>query len=180
MVIQEDQASLVAQMVKNPLAMQRTWVRSLGQEDPLKEGMATHSRILAWRTPWTEEPGRLQFIESQRAGHDVSNLAHMYTGRPLGWAPLTQNPQGAWVQFTFKLSVKEKFSAKQVGWQILLQGEGLLNEKKKVLYRFFSFLICVVNGFVIQRFTIKRLFSDREKCRQRNTILNTLHCRMCY
>ena len=82
-------ASLVAQMVKNPLAMQRTWVRSLGQEDPLKEGMATHSRILAWRTPWTKEPGRLQFIESQRAGHDVSNLAHMYTGRPLGWAPLT-------------------------------------------------------------------------------------------
>ena len=60
--------------------------------------------------------------------------------------------------------MKEKFSAKQVGWQILLQGEGLLNEKKKVLYRFFSFLICVVNGFVIQRFTIKRLFSDREKC----------------
>jgi len=45
-------------------------VQSLGQEDPLKEGMATHSRILAWRIPWTEEPGRLQSIGSQRAGHD--------------------------------------------------------------------------------------------------------------
>ena len=47
-------------MVKNPLAMQETWVRSLGWEDPLEKGMATHSSILAWRTPWTEEPGKLQ------------------------------------------------------------------------------------------------------------------------
>ena len=52
-------ASLVAQMVKNLAAMQETWVRSLGQEDPLEEGMATHSSILAWRIPWTE-PGGLQ------------------------------------------------------------------------------------------------------------------------
>ena len=49
-------------MVKNPRAMQETWVLSLGQEDPLEEGMATHSSILAWRVPWTEEPGRLQPI----------------------------------------------------------------------------------------------------------------------
>ena len=49
---------------------QETWVRSLGQEDPLEEGMATHSSILAWRTPWTEEPGRLQPIGSQKVGHD--------------------------------------------------------------------------------------------------------------
>ena len=59
-------ASLVAQMVKNPSAMWETWVRSLRREDPLEEGMATHSSILAWRTPWTEEPGRL---ESMRVGH---------------------------------------------------------------------------------------------------------------
>ena len=52
-------------MVKNPLAMQETWVGSLGWEDALEEGMATHSSILAWRTPWTEEPGRPQFMESQ-------------------------------------------------------------------------------------------------------------------
>ena len=53
-------ASLVAQRVKNLPAMQETWVRSLGQEDPLKKGMALHSNILAWRIPWTEEPGKLQ------------------------------------------------------------------------------------------------------------------------
>ena len=53
---------IIAQLVKNLPTMQETWVRSLGQEDPLEEGMATHSSILAWRIPWTEEPGRLQSI----------------------------------------------------------------------------------------------------------------------
>ena len=56
--------------VKNLPAMQETWVGSLGWEDPLEEGMATHSGILAWRIPWTEEPGGLPSIGSQRAGHD--------------------------------------------------------------------------------------------------------------
>ena len=56
--------------------MQETWVRSPGQEDPLEKGMATHSSILAWRIPWTEEPGGLQSIGSQRIGHDRSDLAH--------------------------------------------------------------------------------------------------------
>ena len=51
--------SLVAQMVKHLPAMQETWVSSLGQEDPLEEGMATHSSTLAWRIPWMEESGRL-------------------------------------------------------------------------------------------------------------------------
>ena len=60
-------ASLVAQMVKNLPAMQETWVQSLGQEDPLEKGMATHSNILAWRIPWTEEPGRLQSIGLQES-----------------------------------------------------------------------------------------------------------------
>ena len=50
--------SLVAQMVKHQPTIRETWVQSLGQEDSLKEGMATHSSILAWRIPWTEEPGR--------------------------------------------------------------------------------------------------------------------------
>ena len=49
---------------------QETWVRSLGQEDPLEKRLATHSSILAWRISWTEEPGRLQSMESQRVGHD--------------------------------------------------------------------------------------------------------------
>ena len=60
----------MAQTVKNTSAVQETWVRSLGQEDPLEEGMATHSSIRAWRIPWTEEPGGLQPMGSQRAGHD--------------------------------------------------------------------------------------------------------------
>ena len=62
-------ASLVAQMVKNPPTMRETWVRSLGWEDPLEEGMAIHSSILAWRIPWTEEPGGLQSMGSQRVRH---------------------------------------------------------------------------------------------------------------
>ena len=63
-------ASLVAQMVKNLPVMQETWVQSLGQKDPLEKGMATHSSILAWRIPWTEEPGGPQFMGLQRVGHD--------------------------------------------------------------------------------------------------------------
>ena len=65
----------MAQWVKNALALspmqeaQETWVLSLGQEDPLEKGMATHSSILAWRIPWTEEPGVLQSMGLQRVGH---------------------------------------------------------------------------------------------------------------
>ena len=62
----------MAQTVKNPLAMQETWVRFLGWEDPLEKGMATHSSILAWRIPWTEEPGGLQFMGSQRVQKDIN------------------------------------------------------------------------------------------------------------
>ena len=65
-----NRASLVAQMVKYPPAMQETQVQSLGQEDPLEKGMATHSSILVWRIPWTEEPGRLQSMGSQKVRHD--------------------------------------------------------------------------------------------------------------
>ena len=57
-------------MVKRLPTMQETRVRSLGQEDPLEKEMATHSGILAWKTPWTEEPGRLQSMGSQRVRHD--------------------------------------------------------------------------------------------------------------
>ena len=63
-------ASLVAQRVKHLPVMQKTQVRSLGQEDPLEKEMATHSSILAWRIPWTEEPDGLQSMGSQRVGHD--------------------------------------------------------------------------------------------------------------
>ena len=63
-------SSLVAQRVKRLPAMQETWVRFLGQEDPLKKGMATHSSTLAWEIPWTEESGGLQSVRSQRVEHD--------------------------------------------------------------------------------------------------------------
>ena len=63
-------ASLVAQIVKNLPDPQETRVRSLGQEDLLEKGMATHSSILAWRSPWTEEPGGLQSMKLQRVRHD--------------------------------------------------------------------------------------------------------------
>ena len=60
----------MAQMVKNLLAVQQTRVWSLGQEDPLEKEMSTHSSILAQRIPWTEEPGGLQSMDSQRVGHN--------------------------------------------------------------------------------------------------------------
>ena len=63
-------ASLVAQSLKNPSAMQETWVLSLCWEDPLEKDIATDSSILAGESPWTGEPGRPQFMRSQRVGHD--------------------------------------------------------------------------------------------------------------
>ena len=62
--------SLAVQMVKNLPAVQETQVRSLGQEEPLEKGMATHSRMLSWKIPQTEEPGKLEFVKSQRVGED--------------------------------------------------------------------------------------------------------------
>ena len=64
---------MVAQLVKNLPAMQETWIRSPGWEDPLEEGMATHSSVLAWGIPSTEEPGRLQSAGSRRVGYNRSD-----------------------------------------------------------------------------------------------------------
>ena len=66
----QDLFAYVAQSVKNLPAVQEIWVRSLGWEDPLEKEMATHSSILAWKISWTEEPGGLQSMGSQRIGHD--------------------------------------------------------------------------------------------------------------
>ena len=71
-------ASLVAQLVKNPPAMWETWVRSLGWEYPLEEGMATHSSIPAWRIPWTEEPGGLQSTGCKES--DTTERLHLHLG----------------------------------------------------------------------------------------------------
>ena len=71
--VKETLASLVAQIVKNLPAMQETWVKSLGQEEPLEKEMATHSSILAWEILWTEEPGRLYSLWShKRFGHNLA------------------------------------------------------------------------------------------------------------
>ena len=72
----------VAQMVKNLPALQETWVQSLSQEDPLEKGMATHSGILAWENPWTEEPGRLQSMAYKEwdTAEQLGRLLHKVTG----------------------------------------------------------------------------------------------------
>ena len=69
-------ASLIAQLVKNLPAMQETQVRCLGRKDPLEKEMATHSSILAWRIPWTEEPRGLQSMGSQRVRHNGEANTH--------------------------------------------------------------------------------------------------------
>ena len=82
--LQYSWASLVAQKVKNLPAIWETWVRNLSWEDPLEEGMATHSSILAWSIPWTEEPGGLESIGLQRVRHDwvASSAQHHGTIAP--------------------------------------------------------------------------------------------------
>ena len=91
--LQYSWASLVAQMAKNPPAMQETWVRSLGWEDPLEEGMATHSSILAWRIPWTEKPG------GGVCAATVQGVAESDTTERLSTAqhPLVTPDNGSWL-----------------------------------------------------------------------------------
>ena len=67
----------MAQMVKHLSPMLETQVRSLGREDPLEKEMATHSSTLAWKIPWTEEPGRLRSMGSQRVGHELSDFTYL-------------------------------------------------------------------------------------------------------
>ena len=69
-ILISSEASLVAERLKRLPAMQETWVQSLGREYPLEKEMASHTSILAWRIPWTEEPARLQATGLQRVGHD--------------------------------------------------------------------------------------------------------------
>ena len=96
-------ASLVAQMVKHLPAMQETRVQSLGQEDPLEKEMATYSSTLAWKIPWMAEPGGLQSMGSQRAGHDWVTSLHFIihvgegNGNPLQYScPENSMDWGAW------------------------------------------------------------------------------------
>ena len=77
----------MAQIINNSSAMQETWVQSLGQKDALEKGMATHSSILAWEIPWTEEPGGLQSMGSQRVGHDERLSLHSLISMIITSAP---------------------------------------------------------------------------------------------
>ena len=77
--------SLVAQRVKRMPTIQETWVQSLGWEDLLEKEMATHSSILAWKIPWTEEPARLQSMGSQRVGHDWATSLFYFFNNILVW-----------------------------------------------------------------------------------------------
>ena len=86
-------ASLVAQTIKHLPAMWETWVWSVGQEDPLEKEMATHSSTLAWKIPWTEEPGRLQSMWLQRVGHD---WAISLTITIQGWSLWLSNVKVKW------------------------------------------------------------------------------------
>ena len=88
-------ASLVAQRLKRLPAMQGTWVQSLGQEDPLEKELATHSSILAWRIPWTEEPGGLQSTGLQRVGHDWATSLSLDTGALQATVPWPALPSKA-------------------------------------------------------------------------------------
>ena len=84
-------ASLVAQVVKNSPALQETQVLSLGWENPLEKEVATHSSILAWWIPWTEEPAGLQFVGLQRVGHDWATNTFTF---PISSAPNVSSPLG--------------------------------------------------------------------------------------
>ena len=106
-------ASLVAQRLKRLPGMQETQVQSLGQEAPLEKGMATHSSTLAWRIPWTEEPGRLQSMGLQRVGHDwATSLSYIYTPYWFFlWRALTQSCSQStsddWVQNSWTWALKK-------------------------------------------------------------------------
>ena len=97
-----EEKSLVAQMVKNLPAMQETRVQSLGWEEPLEKGMATQSSILAWRIPWTVEPGELWSIKSQKAGHDwVTNTFTFLKRMFIQWCSVFVNSK-RWSVMTCK------------------------------------------------------------------------------
>ena len=92
---------VMVQTVKNPSTVQETWIRFLGQEDPLEKGMATHSSIIAWRIPWTEKPGGLQSMGSQKVGHDwatnIINNHHMTWLNECSMSILQVRTQGGWM-----------------------------------------------------------------------------------
>ena len=98
------ETTLVAQTVKYLVAMRETQVQSLGQEDPLEKGMATHSSILAWRIPWTEEHGRLQSLRSQRVRHDWATNTSFVTA----FLPWSKRLLILWLRLPFAVILELK------------------------------------------------------------------------
>ena len=102
-------------------------VQSLGREDTLEEGMATHSSILAWRIPQTEEPGRLQSTGLQRVGHDRINLARMHAGFPLEFFNFLVQLYGGVslvVQLVKNPPAMEETPVQSLGWESPGEGKG--------------------------------------------------------
>ena len=97
--------SLIAQTVKHLPITQETQVWPLGREDPLEKEMATHSSILAWKIPWTEECGRLQPMGSQRVGHDLSNFTFFHFGLTVPWYTLHHIAHNNLLHFCFHVCV---------------------------------------------------------------------------
>ena len=111
-------------MVKNPPSMQKTRIQSTGQEDPLKDEMATHSSILAWRIPWTEKPGELQSMGSQRVEHDLATKQLLFSS-PTKWNPLAQ--KHFWKIFWKRSSQRKSCLQKPTsGMHLFPGGEGPL------------------------------------------------------
>ena len=106
-------------MVKNLPSMQEAWVWSLGWEVPLEKGMATHSSILVWKIPRTEEPGRLQSTGFQRVGHDWSDSAH--TQNTIDWGERTNN-RNLFLQSSGGWEVQDQDMADLVSSESLLPG----------------------------------------------------------
>ena len=123
-------ASLVTQTVMNRPAMQESWVQSLGQDDSLEEGMATHSSILAWRIPWTEEPGVLQFM-SQRVDM-TAQLTHtnenvLVDSCALMWLSVHVGARGEELSFVGSRvsSVSKPRNREILGWEMKMRERGL-------------------------------------------------------
>ena len=127
---------MVAQMMKNLIAMQETFARSLGQEDPLDKGMAFHSSILAWRIPWIEEPDRLQFVGSQRVRNDWATNPHKRVNlrrATVDVACLSQSLSPVWLSATpwaVEASVFMGFPRQEYWSHFLFQGIFLTQELK--------------------------------------------------
>ena len=122
-------ASLVAHLVNNQLAVQETWVWSLGQEDPLEKGMTTLSTILAWRIPWTEEPGTLQSMGSQRVGHNWATITFTFKVFPVlmyGCKSWTIKKAGQWSIDAFELWCWRR--PLRVSWTARRSNQSILKE----------------------------------------------------